>query len=91
MSEEDFRSRLLAELSEQEPPPLGGLVAAALGDGLRQRRLRRSAQVLACAAGVAAVAVATTAVARPGTGPGGASTGNNWAPAGNAWANISIP
>lgn len=66
MTEEDFRSRLLTELAEEEPPPLGALVAGALDDGVRLRRRRRVLQVLGSTAGVAAVAVAATAVANSG-------------------------
>ncbi|MFE0459107.1 hypothetical protein ACFW1A_07565 [Kitasatospora sp. NPDC058965] len=38
----DFRSDLSEELASQDPPPLGGLVPAAIRGGRRTRRIRRA-------------------------------------------------
>ncbi|GAA1988408.1 hypothetical protein [Catenulispora subtropica] len=63
MREEDFRTRLDAELEDEAGPPIGALVAAATLSGERQRRHRRVLQLTTGAFGVAAVMAGATLAA----------------------------
>jgi hypothetical protein len=76
-AEDEFHSRLRADLEERPQPPLGGLAADALHAGQRLRRRQRTLRAVTGVAAVAVVAVGSVTLADafgsdtgPGVGPG---------------------
>ncbi|MEY9859803.1 hypothetical protein ABH935_005436 [Catenulispora sp. GAS73] len=81
MNDELFRGQLLDQLSEKPPPPLGSLVADSEADGIRMRRNRRAAQMLAGVAGVTAVAFTASGLANSSGGTTAVSAASSTKPA----------